>query len=748
MNIEEAQIINQKIRVLHVDDEELQLITLKNTLELINKDIIVESERDGSKAIEKIKDNDYDIILLDYFMPVYNGLEIAGRIREISNIPIILYTIQDIKDISEKSFNIGINDYFKKDLENNYVLLEKKIISLVKKNRTEKIFNKILQNVTDSILILNERFKIIFYNEQFINKYKEDDIIGKSIINLIDDLHKESFRKYLLNNDDNFIELVIENSKKIKYSVEIYKSTININDKFTILNIKNVADSIMKSSIDHTSDDRFNAIAEMSPDAIMTINMWGYITYINNAFSKLTGFPENEVVGKHMLRIPTMAGRNLKPYLDLVKSFFSGNFSTRSFEFPYSRKDGSSGIGDAYLNIIQVNGKRELIAILKDITERKKKEEEYQNIFKTSPEGIIHLDLSGKIKDINSSGLQILEINSSKYIGKSIFELDNELEQDINFKQIYDDLINNKYVEPFEIEQKYDKKVKYIEINVGLIKTLDEVLGIQVVLRDITQQKMIEQERIAYTEKLETLVQERTNQIVDNEKMIAVAKVSSMIAHDLKGPLQVIQNTLYLLEHKPENQEMYLTYIRTAVKQANDLIEEMREKGKKTPLSLEYVNLNKLIDESLIQVKVSENVSFETIIRCEKEIRLDKSKFIRVFNNLFKNAIEAMPEGGKITILGEEKDDYISIKIMDTGVGIPQDKLNTLFRPFQSTKAKGMGLGLTFCKNTIEAHGGNISVDSELGKGTTFTITIPMSIEEEINNQYIDVINIKDTLME
>ena len=748
MNIEEAQIINQKIRVLHVDDEELQLITLKNTLELINKDIIVESERDGSKAIEKIKDNDYDIILLDYFMPVYNGLEIAGRIREISNIPIILYTIQDIKDISEKSFNIGINDYFKKDLENNYVLLEKKIISLVKKNRTEKIFNKILQNVTDSILILNERFKIIFYNEQFINKYKEDDIIGKSIINLIDDLHKESFRKYLLNNDDNFIEVVIENSKKIKYNVEIYKSTININDKFTILNIKNVADSIMKSSIDHTSDDRFNAIAEMSPDAIMTINMWGYITYINNAFSKLTGFPENEVVGKHMLRIPTMAGRNLKPYLDLVKSFFSGNFSTRSFEFPYSRKDGSSGIGDAYLNIIQVNGKRELIAILKDITERKKKEEEYQNIFKTSPEGIIHLDLSGKIKDINSSGLQILEINSSKYIGKSIFELDNELEQDINFKQIYDDLINNKYVEPFEIKQKYDKKVKYIEINVGLIKTLDEVLGIQVVLRDITQQKMIEQERIAYTEKLETLVQERTNQIVDNEKMIAVAKVSSMIAHDLKGPLQVIQNTLYLLEHKPENQEMYLTYIRTAVKQANDLIEEMREKGKKTPLSLEYVNLNKLIDESLIQVKVSENVSFETIIRCEKEIRLDKSKFIRVFNNLFKNAIEAMPEGGKITILGEEKDDYISIKIMDTGVGIPQDKLNTLFRPFQSTKAKGMGLGLTFCKNTIEAHGGNISVDSELGKGTTFTITIPMSIEEEINNQYIDVINIKDTLME
>ena len=84
MNIEEAQILNQKIKVLHIDDDELQLINVKNNLEIINKDILIESEKDGLKAIEKISLKNYDIILLDYLMPLYDGIEIANKIRKIS----------------------------------------------------------------------------------------------------------------------------------------------------------------------------------------------------------------------------------------------------------------------------------------------------------------------------------------------------------------------------------------------------------------------------------------------------------------------------------------------------------------------------------------------------------------------------------------------------------------------------------------------------------------------------------------
>ena len=106
-----------------------------------------------------------------------------------------------------------------------------------------------------------------------------------------------------------------------------------------------------------------------------------------------------------------------------------------------------------------------------------------------------------------------------------------------------------------------------------------------------------------------------------------------------------------------------------------------------------------------------------------------------------------MPNGGKITIIVEKKQSNVSFEVIDTGLGIPEEKLDNLFRPFNTSKTKGMGLGLSFCKQTIEAHGGNISVKSEQGKGTTFTITIPTNTEYDIKTHVDNSIKIKDTLI-
>jgi signal transduction histidine kinase len=200
-----------------------------------------------------------------------------------------------------------------------------------------------------------------------------------------------------------------------------------------------------------------------------------------------------------------------------------------------------------------------------------------------------------------------------------------------------------------------------------------------------------------------------------------------MIAHDLKGPLQTINNSIFLCKLHPNDNEKYLSYIENAVKQANSLIDEFNSRGKQTPLKMEMVDLNQLIDDSLIQVKTNEQIGFDSNISIKDKILIDRSKMLRVLNNLIKNAIESMPDGGNIYISAEKIDTNAIIKVRDTGVGIPKDKITTLFRPFQSTKSKGMGLGLAFCKNTIEQHGGTISVTSKLGKGTTFSITLPIN---------------------
>jgi PAS domain S-box-containing protein len=680
-------------------------------------------------------------------MPISNGIEVSNKIRAFSNIPIILYTNQSSEKITEESFHVGINDYLKKEIDpNHFRILEKKIINATNKYRIEKIFNEIVRSIDDSIIIVDKTYNIIYHNEVFIDLVEKVDLIGKSILEVIEKESKKQVKSFLNNNNETKIQAVILDSNDISHFVEISKIELRYTSNgYYIIKNKDNTDIIVQNSIKTHSEERFLALAKISPDAIMISSIYGYVTYINQAYTKLTGYTRDEIIGRHILQLQVMKGRDVKPYWGLIKQIITGKSDSAKTEFTYTRKDGTSGIGDFFIGTVKVGKKRELIGIVRDITERRMKEEEYQNIFKTSPEGIIHLDVEGNIKNINESAIKILNVDPQQYIGTSIFEAEDDFnESEIKFTSVYDRVIKNKMVEPFEIKIKTDNNRKWLQVNANLIKVLDETLGIQLSLRDITEQKKYEIEREHYTLNLEKMVEERTNEILDNEKMVTLAKVSSMLAHDLKGPLQIISNSIHLIKYKPEEQDVYLEYIKNAVNQANELINEMRRKGKESPIQRESIDIKGIIEESLIQIKVSENIQFETIIKSDKKIHVDRLKMIRVINNLIKNAIEAMPNGGKIIMIIEEEMGNLVIKITDTGLGIPEEKINNLFRPFQSTKASGMGLGLTYCKNTVEAHGGSISVKSEQGKGTTFTINIPFDME----NNNINHMSIKDTLIE
>jgi signal transduction histidine kinase len=104
---------------------------------------------------------------------------------------------------------------------------------------------------------------------------------------------------------------------------------------------------------------------------------------------------------------------------------------------------------------------------------------------------------------------------------------------------------------------------------------------------------------------------------------------------------------------------------------------------------------------------------------------IDPGLMKRVFSNLIANAVQAMPEGGELTVDASKSDEEALVSFHDTGVGIPQEDFSKLFSPFFTTKAKGQGLGLAVCKRLVEAHGGEITVESRLGEGTTFTIRLP-----------------------
>ena len=108
-------------------------------------------------------------------------------------------------------------------------------------------------------------------------------------------------------------------------------------------------------------------------------------------------------------------------------------------------------------------------------------------------------------------------------------------------------------------------------------------------------------------------------------------------------------------------------------------------------------------------------------------IVVDPTQIRRVIDNLLRNAVEAMPDGGKLMVSSEVQGDDIDLRVRDTGVGISEDELGNLFKPFHTTKSKGMGLGLVYCKRAVEAHGGSIVVESKVGVGTTFIVRLPMN---------------------
>ena len=227
-------------------------------------------------------------------------------------------------------------------------------------------------------------------------------------------------------------------------------------------------------------------------------------------------------------------------------------------------------------------------------------------------------------------------------------------------------------------------------------------------------------------------------QLVQWEKSAGMGQLASTIAHELGNPLSIISSTLqYIQKNLSDERDRSLVealeVIMDNIHRMHELLESLSEFTRPARPRFEYADLHHLLSQVLAFIsKEAEghNIRLYTefhnpMPRCQVDVRRMK----QVFLNLFKNAIEAMPEGGSLTVktrLAEGQDEAI-IEVWDTGVGIVETELSSIFRPFYSTKAGGMGLGLSLCRQVIEEHGGEISVRSEPGTGTCFTLSLPIT---------------------
>jgi signal transduction histidine kinase len=227
-------------------------------------------------------------------------------------------------------------------------------------------------------------------------------------------------------------------------------------------------------------------------------------------------------------------------------------------------------------------------------------------------------------------------------------------------------------------------------------------------------------------------LKETQEKLIKSERLAAIGQVASMVGHDLRNPLTGIAGATYYLKKKlgPEADKTtteMLVLIEKDIEHSNKIINDLLEYSREIRLESTEITPKSIMKDTLSLVQVPDDIHVLDFTQDEPKIMADAEKMKRVFINIIKNAIDAMPKGGNLTIKSKESDGKVEITIADTGTGISKDNLEKIWMPFFTTKAKGMGLGLPICKQITEAHGGSISVESKLGKGTTFAITIPVA---------------------
>jgi signal transduction histidine kinase len=169
-----------------------------------------------------------------------------------------------------------------------------------------------------------------------------------------------------------------------------------------------------------------------------------------------------------------------------------------------------------------------------------------------------------------------------------------------------------------------------------------------------------------------------------------------------------------------------LEIIDSAITHADKIIGDLQDYSREMTLELVNCSPRSILQEALTVVRAPERVKIIDSTLDKPLIKADKTKITRVFINIIKNAVDAMPEGGTLRIKSIQTGGNVEISFADTGIGISEETLDKLFSPLVTTKAQGMGFGLAICKRIVEEHQGKITAQSVEGKGTTFTIIIPI----------------------
>ena len=352
----------------------------------------------------------------------------------------------------------------------------------------------------------------------------------------------------------------------------------------------------------------------------------------------------------------------------------------------------------------------------------------YESVFSALPLGILVLDKDQRIIYATKTFYSLFNTREEESKGKHVqdFLPSREIENQISRVQIDDGV---REVELYLKEPSRETKALKAII-IGITITIEDRANpaVLLVLEDVSEKIKLEE------------------QLIQSEKLAGMEELAASITHELGNPLGIMSSTLQYIQERLKGKEDDINdeidIIVDSLKRMDELLRELSDFKTPEPLRFEHGDIHKDLSQVLTLVsREAKNNNIEIKTDLAPNLPMcwhDPRRMKQVFLNLFKNAIEAMPYGGYLVVRtwfspaeSSESGSKIIIEISDTGIGISEEELSLIFKPFYSTKKGGSGLGLPFCRRAVDNHHGSITVKSHKGGDTTFTIYIPVGRRKE-----------------
>ena len=489
-----------------------------------------------------------------------------------------------------------------------------------------------------------------------------------------------------------------------------------------------------------SSQARYKALFDLVADSVFMVDAKGTIVAVNKREEQALGYAEAHIIGQSIFDVVLPAHRQ-------VLRGWLADINTGQRRVPTREIAVHNALGletPVEMDLIQAGSPDQMLVMvqLRDITDRKRLERQLQtyreeleskvkertreieetkqyleNLLENANDVIYTLDTDQRFTYVNSK-VDVWGYRKDDLLGRPYLSLLSRRHRGRRLKNTLD--IGAKQVYEVEVVTRMGE-TRTATVSVSPLHGVEgEILGVLGIARDVTETKKLEQ------------------QIRNSEKLASVGKLAAGVAHEINNPLGGILNCLYNLRKgtlSPARQAEYCASMEDGVRRVQKIVRQLLDFSQQHEPEFSPTEINQIVDRVLVlttHLFAPNRIVLQTVLRPGlPHLLVDRHMIEQVLMNLILNAVQAMKDGGELTIRTSVAEGVCLVEVRDTGSGIPPAVLPRIFDPFFTTKSEGegTGLGLSVSLGIVERHGGKILVESEVGKGTIFTLCLPLSLE-------------------